>query len=66
MRDQGLTRPRVLILVPFRNSALEIVKTFARILIPEDQQMSHRKRFFKEYGEEKEESSKLVRPGKRR
>ena len=29
--------------------------------------MSHRKRFFPdEYGEEKEESSKLVRPGKQR
>ena len=38
MRDQGPHKARVLILVPFRNSALEIVKTFARILIPEDQQ----------------------------
>ena len=28
--------------------------------------MNHRKRFFDEYGEEKEESSKLVRPGKPR
>ena len=28
--------------------------------------MSHRKRFFDEYGEEKEEESKLVRPGKQR
>ena len=28
--------------------------------------MSNKKRFFDEYGEEKEESSKLVRPGKQR
>ncbi|XP_071511189.1 U3 small nucleolar RNA-associated protein 25 homolog [Diadema antillarum] len=63
MRDQGLTRPRVLVLVPFRNAALEIIQTFAKILVREGQQMSHRKRFLGEYGEEEvREKSKLVRP----
>lgn len=33
-RDQGLVRPKVLIIVPFRDSALKIVKMFMDILVP--------------------------------
>eukprot|EP00057_Strongylocentrotus_purpuratus_P014499 XP_011668973.1 PREDICTED: digestive organ expansion factor homolog [Strongylocentrotus purpuratus] len=62
MRDQGLTRPRVLILVPFRSSALEVIKTMAKILIPSDQTMSHRKRFFEEYGGGDDPESNIVKP----
>ena len=32
VRDQGLTRPKVLFLVPFRHSALRIVQLCARLL----------------------------------
>lgn len=63
MRDQGLTRPRVLILVPFRSSALEVIKTMAKILIPSDQTMSHRKRFFEEYGGGDDPEANIVKPG---
>lgn len=36
LRDQGLTRPKVLILLPFRDSALHMVNTISK-LIEEDQ-----------------------------
>ncbi|XP_063958961.1 U3 small nucleolar RNA-associated protein 25 homolog [Lytechinus pictus] len=62
MRDRGLTRPRVLILVPFRSSALEVIKTMAKILVPSNQSMSHRKRFFDEYGAEDRRPSKFPKP----
>ena len=32
LRDQGLTRPKVLILVPFRDSALHMVTTISKLL----------------------------------
>ena len=37
LRDQGLTRPKVLILLPFRNSALHVVNTISKLLIEEGQ-----------------------------
>ncbi|XP_071963491.1 U3 small nucleolar RNA-associated protein 25 homolog [Antedon mediterranea] len=62
-RDQGLTRPRVLILVPFRDAAYKIVNIFAKLLLPEDQQQfSHRKRFNQDYGDEMLEQTKIKRP----
>ncbi|XP_033110484.1 digestive organ expansion factor homolog isoform X2 [Anneissia japonica] len=62
-RDQGLTRPRILILVPFRDAAWKIVNMFAKLLLPADQQqISHRKRFNQEYGDQGHESSKIKRP----
>ena len=36
-RDQGLTRPKVLIVLPFRESALRVVKIFSMLLTSEDQ-----------------------------
>ncbi|XP_077866119.1 U3 small nucleolar RNA-associated protein 25 homolog [Saccoglossus kowalevskii] len=62
-KDQGLTRPRVLIVVPFRESALQIVDTFIKMLLPADkQQVAHRHRFQSEYGDERLNPSKLARP----
>jgi len=50
-RDQGLTRPKVLILVPFRESALRIVKAFISILLPgEKANVVNKKRFLDEFG----------------
>ncbi|XP_076841849.1 U3 small nucleolar RNA-associated protein 25 homolog isoform X2 [Brachyhypopomus gauderio] len=64
-RDQGLTRPKVLILVPFRDGALRVVQTFIALLETEGKKMdvSHKKRFRDEYGEEPtDRPSNLHRP----
>lgn len=37
MRDHGLTRPKVLILVPFREAALRTVNMLIRLLLLEGQ-----------------------------
>lgn len=56
-RDQGLFRNKVLIVVPFRQAALQIVNNFVRLLFPNadkddgsNQQIMHYKRFLTEYG----------------
>ncbi|KAG1950357.1 digestive organ expansion factor [Pimephales promelas] len=56
-RDQGLTRPKVLILVPFRDGALRVVQTFITLLEPKGKKMdaSNKKRFKEEFGEESSE-----------
>ncbi|TST98532.1 Digestive organ expansion factor [Bagarius yarrelli] len=53
-RDQGLTRPKVLILVPFRDGALRVVQTFISLLESDGKKMdvSNKKRFKDEFGEE--------------
>ncbi|KAK2158865.1 hypothetical protein LSH36_162g02012 [Paralvinella palmiformis] len=49
-RDQGLTRPKVLIIVPFRDSALRIVNMMSRLLMSENQSfITNKKRFQSEY-----------------
>ncbi|KAL0969646.1 hypothetical protein UPYG_G00230240 [Umbra pygmaea] len=52
-RDQGLTRPKVLILVPFRDGALRVVQTFINLLETKGKQLdvSHKKRFKDDFGE---------------
>nr|XP_046269149.1 U3 small nucleolar RNA-associated protein 25 homolog [Scatophagus argus] len=52
-RDQGLTRPKVLILVPFRGGALQIVQTFISLLETKGKKIvvSNKKRFKEEFGE---------------
>uniref|UniRef100_A0A3B4CA64 U3 small nucleolar RNA-associated protein 25 homolog n=1 Tax=Pygocentrus nattereri TaxID=42514 RepID=A0A3B4CA64_PYGNA len=53
-RDQGLTRPKVLILVPTRDGALRVVQTFISLLEPRGKKMdvSNKKRFKDEFGED--------------
>ncbi|KAL6488088.1 hypothetical protein MHYP_G00047140 [Metynnis hypsauchen] len=53
-RDQGLTRPKVLILVPIRDGALRVVQTFISLLEPKGKKMevSNKKRFKDEFGED--------------
>ncbi|TNN78839.1 Digestive organ expansion factor [Liparis tanakae] len=53
-RDQGLTRPKVLILVPFRGGALRVVQTFISLLETKSKKIvvSNKKRFKEEFGEE--------------
>ncbi|KAJ3613620.1 hypothetical protein NHX12_019866 [Muraenolepis orangiensis] len=53
-RDQGLTRPKALILVPFRDAALRVAQTLIGLLESKNNKMdvSNKKRFKVEYGEE--------------
>ncbi|KAF7710780.1 U3 small nucleolar RNA-associated protein 25 homolog [Silurus meridionalis] len=55
-RDQGLTRPKVVILVPFREGAFRIIQTFISLLESDGKKMdiSNKKRFKDEYGDEPE------------
>ncbi|KAM9842210.1 LOW QUALITY PROTEIN: U3 small nucleolar RNA-associated protein 25 homolog [Aulostomus maculatus] len=52
-RDQGLTRPKVLILVPFRGGALHIVQRLISLLETKGKKVgvSNKKRFKDEFGE---------------
>ncbi|KAK7503494.1 hypothetical protein BaRGS_00005415 [Batillaria attramentaria] len=51
-RDQGLTRPKVLMVVPMRHAAYRIVQILISLLSTSDQVMvSNRKRFKSEYGD---------------
>ncbi|XP_077529873.1 U3 small nucleolar RNA-associated protein 25 homolog [Haemaphysalis longicornis] len=60
MRDQGLTRPLVLFLMPFRESALRTVKLLARLLPAKE--VANMTRFLKEFGCEEEKRQWLERP----
>lgn len=49
-RDQGLVRPKVLILVPFRRSALNIVEVISSILLSDEKaNIANKKRFYDEF-----------------
>ncbi|XP_010749311.3 U3 small nucleolar RNA-associated protein 25 homolog [Larimichthys crocea] len=64
-RDQGLTRPKVLILVPFRGGALRVVQTLISLLEAKGKKMvvSNKKRFKEEFGEDEDDKpSNLQRP----
>ncbi|NWR46101.1 DIEXF factor, partial [Regulus satrapa] len=65
-RDQGLTRPKVLMIVPFRECALRVVHTFISLLEVNDKkkiEVSNKKRFKGEFGSDPEEKPpNLKRP----
>ena len=54
-RDQGFVRPTVLILCPFRSSALAIVKQLIALLPKTVNQVHNRQRFMDEYQEQVDE-----------
>ncbi|XP_023214340.1 digestive organ expansion factor homolog [Centruroides sculpturatus] len=60
-RDQGLTSPKVLVIVPFRNVALEIVSTLISLL-GDEANIMNKKRFYTDYGYEESDKPKLKRP----
>ncbi|XP_056424175.1 U3 small nucleolar RNA-associated protein 25 homolog [Hyla sarda] len=65
LRDQGLTRPKVLIVVPFRESALRVVQLLISLLeVPGRKvDVSNKKRFKNEFGSDPEEKPpNLKRP----
>ncbi|XP_050442573.1 U3 small nucleolar RNA-associated protein 25 homolog [Adelges cooleyi] len=50
MRDQGLTRPKVLILVPFKDCAYRIINMMISILSPKENfNVVHKNRFLEEF-----------------
>ena len=50
LRDQGFTRPRVLIILPFKEAARKVVETFINLLYPSSKgNVSNKKRFDQEY-----------------
>ncbi|KAM6128497.1 LOW QUALITY PROTEIN: U3 small nucleolar RNA-associated protein 25 homolog [Pterocles gutturalis] len=65
-RDQGLTRPKVLVIVPFRECALRIVHIFISLLEVNEKRkidVSNKKRFKGEFGSDPEEKPpNLKRP----
>ncbi|XP_028251241.1 U3 small nucleolar RNA-associated protein 25 homolog [Parambassis ranga] len=64
-RDQGLTRPKVLILVPFRGSALQVVHALISLLEAKGKKImvGNRKKFKEEFGEETDDKPpNLQRP----
>ncbi|NXR50228.1 DIEXF factor, partial [Hippolais icterina] len=65
-RDQGLTRPKVLMIVPFRECALRIVHVLISLLEANDKKkidVSNKKRFKGEFGSDPEEKPpNLKRP----
>ncbi|XP_077194230.1 U3 small nucleolar RNA-associated protein 25 homolog isoform X2 [Paroedura picta] len=65
-RDQGLTRPKVLIVVPFRESALRVVQVFISLLESASKKkidVSNKKRFKGEFGSDPDEKPpNLKRP----
>ncbi|XP_034283611.1 U3 small nucleolar RNA-associated protein 25 homolog [Pantherophis guttatus] len=66
LRDQGLTRPKVLMVVPFRESALRVVHILIALLESASQKkidVSNKKRFKGEFGSDPEEKPpNLKRP----
>ncbi|XP_043255594.1 U3 small nucleolar RNA-associated protein 25 homolog isoform X2 [Colletes gigas] len=60
-RDQGLVRPKILIIVPFRHSCLKIVELLISILIGEDKggSVMNKKRFMEDFS-----GNELIMPKK--
>jgi U3 small nucleolar RNA-associated protein 25 len=55
-RDQGFSRPRVLVLLPHRHSALLFVRSLLRLLTDgNERQVANRRRFFIEFSDKGEE-----------
>ncbi|XP_047467653.1 U3 small nucleolar RNA-associated protein 25 homolog [Mugil cephalus] len=64
-RDQGLTRPKVLILVPFRGVALKVVHTLISLLETKGKKVvvSNKKKFKEQFGEDPDDKPpSLQRP----
>lgn len=62
-RDQGFTRPKVLFLVPFRDSAFKVINTILELCSSTQKAtVENKKRFKDEFSEEDDEANPL-KPG---
>ncbi|KAJ8946429.1 hypothetical protein NQ318_014415 [Aromia moschata] len=63
-RDQGLVRPKVLIILPFKEAAYRTIQMLIKILLPEDKgNVMNKKRFIEDYtGNELELPKKNPKP----
>ena len=61
-RASGFTRPKVLVLLPFRAHALAFVRALCALLPPFIEQVENKARFEREYGEEEGAAPCGVRP----
>lgn len=51
-RDQGFSRPKVLILTPFKKVAYQIIDTMANLLLPDERNyVMNSAKFVEEYGD---------------
>ncbi|OAD72793.1 hypothetical protein PHYBLDRAFT_133964 [Phycomyces blakesleeanus NRRL 1555(-)] len=60
VRDQGFTRPRVLIILPFRNAAVDVVN--ALIELSGTEQQNNKKKFYDQFNLREEESVDESKP----
>lgn len=64
-RDQGLTRPKILILLPFRESALRVVKSLMSMLSSDDKaDILNKKRFLDDFGDGTTEKPRIKKTSK--
>eukprot|EP00731_Ephydatia_muelleri_P028176 Em0019g1049a len=62
-RDQGLTRPKVLFVVPFREAALRIVEIIFNLVLPKGEgQVHNKRRFYEEFKDQTEQPTKVQKP----
>jgi len=60
MRDQGFTRPKVLIILPFRNTVVDLVDTFIKLSGTE--QHENKNRFLEQFNLREEEAVDTSKP----
>ncbi|KAI8644844.1 hypothetical protein BD408DRAFT_339777 [Parasitella parasitica] len=60
MRDQGFTRPKVLIILPFRNTVVDLVDTFIKLSGTEQQE--NKNRFLEQFNLREEEAIDTSKP----
>lgn len=60
MRDQGFTRPKVLIILPFRNTVVDVVDTLIKLSATE--QHENKNRFFEQFNLREEEAVDTSKP----
>ncbi|CEP10770.1 hypothetical protein [Parasitella parasitica] len=60
MRDQGFTRPKVLIILPFRNTVVDLVDTFVKLSGTEQQE--NKNRFLEQFNLREEEAIDTSKP----
>lgn len=60
MRDQGFTRPTVLIILPFRNTVVDVVDTLIKLSATE--QHDNKNRFYEQYNLREDEAVDATKP----